>query len=105
VKRWRAKRESDQFVDGVVRLEEVPLVWARVVEERARQDAVHGLPADRVYSWGDWLSVLVEEVGEVAQLCQPGAVTTGAGERLLVSELVQVAAVAIAFAESLVGDS
>jgi len=73
------------------------VIWARVVEERARQDARFGRPAVRLESPAEWLVILVEEVGEVAVEVQ--GEDTGA----LVGELVQVAAVAIAFAESLVG--
>jgi NTP pyrophosphatase (non-canonical NTP hydrolase) len=65
-------------------------VWV----ERVRQDRVHGVPWERGYSGDRWLRVLVEEVGEVARALEEG------DDRALVLELVQVAAVAVAFVEA-----
>ena len=69
-------------------------VLDRVRVERSGQDAVHGFPWERAYSGDRWLRVLVEEVGEVARALEEG------DDRALVLELVQVAAVAVAFVEA-----
>jgi NTP pyrophosphatase (non-canonical NTP hydrolase) len=68
-------------------------VIRRVTAERERQDQKWGsqrhLPHDR------WNTILGEEVGEVANAILEGDIAN------LKKELVQVAAVAIAFAEAL----
>ena len=69
-------------------------VLVRVRVERWRQDLAFGAPGERAYSGDRWLRVLVEEVGEVARALEEG------DEGALVLELVQVAAVAVAFVEA-----
>lgn len=78
-----------------------------VMEERIRQETlrVEGrfryTCADPEMSPGDKLACLAEEFGEVARamLHERGLVADGGGE--LRTELIQVAAVAVAWAESL----
>ena len=70
-------------------------ILTSIVRERQRQDKLWGKPNDRDYSHERWLMVLVEEVGEVAKSIQDGEVEN------LKEELTQVAAVAIAFLETL----
>ncbi|ARK32154.1 MazG nucleotide pyrophosphohydrolase domain-containing protein [Halalkalibacter krulwichiae] len=68
-----------------------------VNEERIRQNEKWGLQR---HQHGVWLSILVEEVGEVAEAIQKGMVSekeTDAHD--LYNELIQVAAVAVAIAE------
>lgn len=65
--------------------------------ERMRQNELWGVQR---HSYGDWLKILVEEVGEVAQAMQQGFVSqkdTDADD--LYTELIHVAAVAVAIAE------
>jgi NTP pyrophosphatase (non-canonical NTP hydrolase) len=68
-----------------------------VEKERFRQNAKWGRQR---HSHGDWLKILIEEVGEVAQAMQTGQ---GWGKDSdandLYKELIQVAAVAVAIAE------
>lgn len=68
-----------------------------VEKERFIQNAKWGRQR---HSHGDWLKILIEEVGEVAQAMQTGK---GWGKDSdaddLYKELIQVAAVAIAIAE------
>jgi NTP pyrophosphatase (non-canonical NTP hydrolase) len=64
-----------------------------VLEERQRQDAIYGIASERGITYGEWLTILVEEVGEVAKAINDN----DRGE--LRKELVQVAAVALAFLE------
>jgi NTP pyrophosphatase (non-canonical NTP hydrolase) len=73
-------------------------ILTSIVRERERQDALWGKPNDRNYTHEQWLMVLVEEVGEVAKSIQDGEVEN------LKEELTQVAAVAIAFLETLPTD-
>lgn len=70
-------------------------ILTSIVRERQRQDKLWGKPNDRDYTHERWLMVLVEEVGEVAKSIQDGEVEN------LKEELTQVAAVAIAFLETL----
>ena len=70
-------------------------ILTSIVRERERQDELWGKPNDRGYTHERWLTVLVEEVGEVAKSIQDGSVEN------LQQELTQVAAVAIAFLETL----
>jgi NTP pyrophosphatase (non-canonical NTP hydrolase) len=58
-----------------------------IIEERQRQDKLH--PANNIK---DYLTILVEEVGEVAAALQ--------GEGILTEELIQVAAVCIRWIEA-----
>jgi NTP pyrophosphatase (non-canonical NTP hydrolase) len=74
-------------------------VLVEVGLERMRQDAKWGVQR---HSYGAWLAILVEEVGEVAQAMQKGMVSqkdTDADD--LFKELIQVAAVASAIAEQI----
>jgi NTP pyrophosphatase (non-canonical NTP hydrolase) len=66
-----------------------------VLGERARQDALYGPPALRGYSADRWLRVLMEEVGEVARALE------NEDPENLMTELTQVAAVAVAMIEAL----
>lgn len=70
-------------------------VFAAISEERDRQDAKWGV---QDHSDLRWLAILVEELGEAAAevITKPGY-----SERRLKWELVQVAAVAIAWVESI----
>jgi NTP pyrophosphatase (non-canonical NTP hydrolase) len=68
-----------------------------VEKERFRQNAIWGRQR---HSYGDWLKILVEEVGEVAQAMQIGDVSyKNSDSDDLYKELIQVAAVAVAIAE------
>jgi len=72
-------------------------VLADVADERLRQNQKWGLQR---HSYGDWLKILIEEVGEVAQAMQVGenwAKESDASN--LYEELIQTAAVAVAIAE------
>ena len=71
------------------------LILANIIRERERQDDLWGKATERDYTPEKWLAVLVEEVGEVAKSIQDGEVEN------LKEELTQVAAVAIAFLETL----
>jgi hypothetical protein len=90
-------------------------VLADVLDERERQERKCAAKRDEGIVWltcadpampeGDKLAVLLEEVGEVArELCDARAAKCPPSPNLRV-ELVQVAAVAIAWAESLEGCS
>jgi len=77
-------------------------VLNRIVNERLGQDAMWG---KQRHDRGTWLAILMEEVGEVAQAMQEGFThhkESDAGD--LYSELVQVAAVAVAIAEQVAED-
>ena len=69
------------------------LIFQDIINERDRQDAKWGsqrkLPMDR------WNTILGEEVGEVAHAVNEGDLTN------LAEELIQVAAVAVCWLESL----
>ncbi|WP_205634393.1 MazG-like family protein [Oceanobacillus sp. E9] len=79
-------------------------------ELQIRTDVLNDIHSERnrqTYKWGKqvhayavWLTILIEEVGEVAQAIQKGSVAskdTDASD--LYTELIQVAAVATAIAE------
>lgn len=68
-------------------------VMRKVVAEREKQDSKWG--SQRHLTRERWLAILVEEVGEVAE-----AILEDDSEGLR-KELIQVAAVAIAFVEAL----
>ena len=70
-----------------------------IAAERTRQDTKFGAAAERGYSAAMWLSVLAEEVGEAAKEVNDAAVGSA-----LLHELVQVAAVAVAFAEATIAN-
>lgn len=63
--------------------------------ERDQQDAKWGKASERCQTKRQWLAILMEEVGEVAE-----AILEGDDENYLV-ELVQVAAVCVAALEDL----
>jgi NTP pyrophosphatase (non-canonical NTP hydrolase) len=67
-----------------------------VLGHRHEQDFIHGAAPERGYTHGEWLSVLVEEVGEVAKAIND------MDSFALCEELVQVAAVAVAMLEALI---
>lgn len=72
-------------------------VLREVKRERLRQNKKWGLQR---HPYGDWLKILVEEVGEVAQAMQKDSVSakdSDADDKY--TELIQVAAVAVAIAE------
>ena len=74
-----------------------------VLVERLRQNGIYGIQR---HCHGDWLKILIEEVGEVAQAMQKGSVaskTTDADD--LYKELIHVAAVASAMAEQVKEES
>ncbi len=81
---------------------QIARVLVEIAAERARQDVAH--PNDNcsqpTIHNSFKLTVLVEEVGEVAQALQRGCLDT-TGRAHLREELIQVAAVAAAWAESL----
>lgn len=82
-------------------LSSLPLLTAAVLfdvsAERERQDATwNRSPGNWPGSDGEKLAVLVEEVGEVAR-----ALLEREGPERLRAELIQVAAVAVAWAETL----
>ena len=70
-------------------------VLADMVRERERQDQKYGV---QEHSDRSWLAILVEELGEAAAevITNPGY-----SERRLKWELIQVAAVAVAWIESI----
>ncbi len=78
-------------------------VCKMVVAERARQNEKWGLQR---HDYGIWLTILVEEVGEVAQAMQKNK---GWGKDSdasnLYEELIHVAAVAVAIAEQVKEES
>lgn len=72
-------------------------ISAMVLAERRRQNAMWGVQRHDILRW---LSIIVEEVGEVAEATQhgmPNEKATDAGD--LLTELIQVAASAQAAAE------
>lgn len=79
----------------------LPRIWRDILTERQRQDARHDGGIERHAAEGDHLlalAVLTEEVGEVAQEVL--------GNRYgLRDELIQVAAVAVAWVQAIDGGS
>jgi len=68
-----------------------------IAKERARQNAKWGVQR---HPYPVWLMILSEEVGEVAQAMQSGQKwSKDTDDKDLYSELIQVAAVAVAIAE------
>lgn len=67
-----------------------------VIDERKRQDKKWGTPA---HTDGTWLAILTEEIGEVAKEVLCGGRTPHGYE--LRQELIQVAAVALAWVEDI----
>ncbi|MGE7607602.1 hypothetical protein ACQKML_13425 [Peribacillus frigoritolerans] len=80
------------------------------VDDQLKKDVLHAVETERSrqndlwgkqrHSYGDWLKILIEEVGDVAQAMQKDQ---GWGKDSdasnLYSELIHVAAVAVAIAE------
>ena len=72
------------------------VVWD-IVRERTRQNKKWGIQR---HDYPFWLTILTEEVGEVAQAMQKGSVAYKQSDADdLYKELIQVAAVATAIAE------
>lgn len=80
-----------------------------------RTKAINDISRERdrqLHSWGEqhheypvWLTILVEEVGEVAQAMQKGSQAYKQSDADdLYKELIQVAAVATAIAEQTIGE-
>ncbi|MAQ92656.1 MAG: hypothetical protein CMM84_03870 [Rhodothermaceae bacterium] len=85
-----------------------PPVLLEVSAERARQDTKFPPPPRPDHSVTDWLAILTEEVGEAAQEAVEIRWASDAGEasrrtQLLRAELIQVAAVAVAWVEHIDG--
>ena len=70
-----------------------------LLAERRRQDALYGVAHQRGYTPDRWLRVLAAEVGEVADAIEDDDLDN------LRVELIQVAAVAIAFHDALRGEN
>lgn len=71
--------------------------WIDILHERKNQNEKWGI---RRHTMGDWLKILVEELGEVAQAMQIGDLCHKESDANdLYKELIQVAAVACAIAE------
>lgn len=78
-------------------LDLIAKVSSDTIKERYRQNELHGVQRQ---SDGEWLAILIEEVGEVAQTMQIGTAAskpTDAKDKY--KELIQVSAVAKAWAE------
>lgn len=71
-------------------------VWEDIRRERERQDKRWGSPGPRNLGHDRWSLVLQEELGEVAM-----AVLDQQPEQAVYDELVQVAAVAVAWLEAM----
>lgn len=77
--------------------ETMNLVNVAVLQERYRQNLKWGR---QEHGKGNWLAILIEEVGEVAQAMQSGSPSSKDSDaNNLYEELIHVAAVASAFAE------
>lgn len=88
--------------DKLVKFEGRTQVINDIHQERSRQDYKWG---EQVHDYPTWLTILVEEVGEVAQAMQSDkgwGKSTDADN--LYKELIQVAAVATAIAEQVMHD-
>ncbi|KKL86248.1 hypothetical protein LCGC14_1946600 [marine sediment metagenome] len=66
-------------------------IWLRILKERQRQDTKFG--SQRKLTQQEWLTILVEEVGEVAESILEGDIPN------YPVELIQVAAVCVAAIE------
>lgn len=71
-------------------------VWEDIKRERKRQDRKWGSPGPRNLGHDRWSLILQEEMGEVAM-----AVLDNEPESVVYGELVQVAAVAVAWLEAM----
>lgn len=78
------------------------LVLSEISKERDEQNRKWGR---QYHDYATWLTILVEEVGEVAQAIQKGSVASKESDADdLFKELIQVAAVATAIAEQVITD-
>lgn len=66
-----------------------------VVRERAFQDKKHGHPIDNPHTIGAWILVMEAELAEAKAACIKG----GEGRNNVISEIIQVAATAVACLE------
>mgnify|MGYP001267611110 CR=1 FL=1 len=76
------------------------IVWQDILRERVRQENIHGGSLTRAViddDYGFALAVLTEEVGEVAQ----SLIAPAPADGNLRDELIQVAAVAVAWVQAL----
>ena len=70
-----------------------------IVTERKRQDELYG---KQVWNDGEFLQVLIEEVGEIAQAMQAGKSWSKLSDRdNKYDELIQAAAVCVKYAEQI----
>ncbi len=69
-----------------------------VATERQRQDAKWG---NQAHSWDRWMTILTEEVGELARSILQGESVNGEPTPQQFREAVQVAAVAVAMIEDM----
>jgi NTP pyrophosphatase (non-canonical NTP hydrolase) len=76
-------------------------ILSRISSERNRQDEKWGLQR---HSPERWLTIAVEEIGEMAQAIQKGDIAHKEGSDAddLLTETIQAAAVLVSFAEQLV---
>lgn len=72
-------------------------IWAAIKDERQRQDQIFG---EQNHDPFKWLSILLEEVGEVAKAINDWHWSQESAQAIK-EELAQVAAVAVAAIESL----
>lgn len=90
-------------------------VYTHVKKLRTRTDVINDINCERDrqnYKWGEqhhdyntWLTILVEEVGEVSQAIQANRRWGKDGDKQnLYEELIQVSAVAAAVAEQVLKD-
>lgn len=70
-------------------------VFTAVAEERVFQDAKHGHPDDNPHTIGAWILVLEAELAEAKLACIKG----GEGRNNVISEIIQIAATAVACLE------
>jgi NTP pyrophosphatase (non-canonical NTP hydrolase) len=84
-------------------------IWDEIAAERARAHAKHGDKSMEAADWADMkrLRILLEEVGEVARVFNEwdlGHLSDSAARRAARDELVQVAAMAGAWADAATED-
>ena len=74
----------------------------KIIIERKVQDARFGAATERGYTPDRWLTILIEEVGEVAIEIQMASMRLdrATATEALAKELIQVAAVAVAMIEA-----
>lgn len=84
-------------------MSELSGIFEEISAERRRQDAKWRSPVERNLPLPIWLTVITEEVGEVAHEILVGAKWND--YTALRAELIQVAAVAVAMVEAIDGES